>query len=92
MVHIKKKKSLKKYMQDLKKKTDIRNLIREMETTMKEENTMKILELKTIIFKILLDGLNSKLDNTKKKKNSVFENRSIEAIQTEKQKEKGLKI
>ena len=68
MVHIKKKKSLKKYMQDLKKKTDIRNLIREMETTMKEENTMKILELKTIIFKILLDGLNSKLDNTKKKK------------------------
>lgn len=79
-------------MQDLKKKTDIRNLIREMETTMKEENTMKILELKTIIFKILLDGLNSKLDNTKKKKNSVFENRSIEAIQTEKQKEKGLKI
>lgn len=92
MVHIKKKKSLKKYMQDLKKKTDIRNFIREMETTMKEENTMKILELKTIIFKILLDGLNSKLDNTKKKKNSVFENRSIEAIQTEKQKEKGLKI
>lgn len=68
MVHIKKKKSLKIYMQDLKKKTDIRNLIREMETTMKEENTMKILELKTIIFKILLDGLNSKLDNTKKKK------------------------
>ena len=68
MVHIKKKKSLKKYMQDLKKKTDIRNLIREMETTMKEENTMKILELKTIIFKILLDGLNSKLENKKKKK------------------------
>ena len=32
MVHIKKKKSLKKYMQDLKKKTDIRNLIREMES------------------------------------------------------------
>ena len=49
MVHIKKKKSLKKYMQDLKKKTDIRNLIRDMETTMKEENTMKILELKNTV-------------------------------------------
>ena len=75
MVHIKKKKSLKKYMQDLKKKTDIRNLIREMETTMKEENTMKILELKTIIFKIKFYWMgltaNWTIQKKKKKKFSV---------------------
>ena len=39
-------------MQDLKKKTDIRNLIREMQTITKKENIMKILELKIIIFKM----------------------------------------
>ena len=37
-------------------------------------------------------GLTANWTIQKKKKNSVFENRSIEAIQTEKQKEKGLKI
>ena len=82
-------------MQDLKKKTDIRNLIKEMETIMKKENTMKILELKIIIFKMKFYWMGLTANWTipkKKKKFSMFENRSIEAIQTEKQKEKGLKI
>ena len=60
-------------MQDLKKKTDIRNLIKEMETIMKKENTMKILELKIIIFKMKFYwmGLTANWTIPKKKKNSV---------------------
>ena len=61
-------------MQDLKKKTDIRNLIKEMETIMKKENTMKILELKIIIFKMKFYWMGLTANWTipkKKKKNSV---------------------